>query len=86
VVRRTISARACEFLAGDATHAEAALRRLSEQVPFTDSHFNRCISHLIAALVWAGINRELIEEVLDLVTPYSADLVRPERTYPRDNG
>lgn len=46
-------------------------------IPFslTESQFNRGISHLIASLVWIGMNRELIEEVLDRVSPLSSVLV-----------
>jgi truncated hemoglobin YjbI len=66
-----------ELLAGHTSRIIPTFEKVGRQVHFSQSHFNRAISHLIAALVWAGVSRELIEELLDLVTPLSTHLVQP---------
>ena len=55
----------------------AFLEEAGKEYPLTLSQFNSCISNLIASLVWAGVNRQLIEAVLDVVTPLSDQFVPP---------
>lgn len=55
------------------------LEALSQKVskPLLDeSRFERCISHLIAAMVWASVPRNLMEEVVELVTLLADVLVK----------
>jgi truncated hemoglobin YjbI len=74
--RTKVTETACTFLGHDRSFVARELSELGGRIAFTESHFNRCISHLIAALVWAGVTRELIEELIEVVTPLSAHLVQ----------
>jgi len=76
-LKKVVTDLACELLSGADGAVLPVLADVGRRAPLSQSQFNRAISNLIAALVWAGITRELIEEVLDLVTPLSVHLVRP---------
>lgn len=81
-LKKNMTDLACAVLSGDTAQALPILEAVGHQVHISQSLFNRGISHLIAAFVWAGINRELIEEVLDVVTPFSEQLVQPDQAGP----
>lgn len=78
-LKKKVTEAACTLLGRDKSFVAPELSELGGRVAFTESHFNRCVSHLIAALVWAGVTRELIEEVIEVVTPLSAHLVQAKR-------
>ncbi len=69
---------ACDLLVSGQEAVAPALKEIADHIKLTKSHFDRSVSNLIAALVWAGIGRELIEEVLELVTPLSIYLVKSD--------
>jgi hypothetical protein len=77
VMQHTIAGLAVDVLG----NGKVAIPNLEDQdnhvKTLTSSQFNRGISHLIAALVWTGVSRELIEVVLDRVSPLEEQLVRP---------
>jgi hypothetical protein len=77
---------AVEVLFGRTEGAATALADVSQRTSLSQSLFNRGISHLIAALVWAGITRALIEEILDVVTPLADLLTKPGRPAASDGG
>jgi hypothetical protein len=67
-LRVAIMALALDYL--DETPQDKAKpeRRLPASLSLTRQQFDRCVSHLIVALVWTQVPRPVIEEMLELVT------------------
>jgi hemoglobin len=72
-----------QLVGGPSRPPAQPLPPLQARVPPSGWHAERLIGHLIAALVWAGVPRGAMEEVLEAVAPLSPD-VRPARPPARD--
>ncbi len=77
-VKHTLTDLALTCLGASREHAKDFLARIQPLPTLTRYQFERCISHLIVALVWTQVPRPVIEEVVDMVTDLAEPLVQPE--------
>lgn len=68
------------LLGGPVPYVGASMRTVHRGRGITAAHFTLVAGHLTDALTAAGLNRELVDQVIDAVAPLAADIAPARET------
>ncbi|WP_442790039.1 group I truncated hemoglobin [Nocardia sp. CDC160] len=65
------------MLGGPAVYTGPSLRRVHQGLGITRRHFDRVLRHLTAALIVAEVPDEIVDQIVEAMSPLADDIVGP---------